>query len=69
MWTITAVPSRPSLSSAAWRVTVCAVSQLSVVKVRLPPVLTLMSESSLLPVLRATVTVTLALGSVFSLTV
>ena len=69
MWTKTAVPLRPSLSSAAWRVTVCAVSQLSVVKVRDEPVLTLMSLSWVPLVFLATVTVTPALGCVASFTV
>ena len=66
---MTAVPLRPSLSSAAWSVTVWAVLQLSVVKVRDEPVLTVMSESWVPVVLRATVTVTLALGCVASSTV
>ena len=65
---MTAVPLSPSWSSAAWRVTVWSESQFEVVKVRDDPVLTLMSESWLPVVLRATVTVTSALGFVVSLT-
>ena len=65
---MTAVPLSPSWSWAASRVTVWSVSQLEVEKVRVPPVLTLMSESCSLPVLRATVTVTSSEGLVASLT-
>ena len=65
---MTAVPLSPSWSSAAWRVTVWSELQFEVVKVRDDPVLTLMSESWLPVVLRATVTVTLALGLVASFT-
>ena len=69
VWEMAAVPSSPSSSSFASRVTVWAVSQLSVVNVSEPPVLTLRSESCVPVVLRATVTVTLADGLVASLTV
>ena len=64
----TAVPFSPSWSWAAWRVTVWSEFQLLVVKVSDDPVLTDRFVSWLLPLLRATVTVTLALGLVASLT-
>ena len=64
---MTAVPLSPSSSWAAWRVTVWSEFQFEVVKVRDEPVLTERSESCSLPDLRATVTVTLALGLVASL--
>ena len=63
-----AVPFSPSLSCAASRVTVWSVLQFVVVKVSESPVLTLMSASWSLPLLRATLTVTSALGLVASLT-
>ena len=53
---------------AASRVTVWSELQFEVVKVSEPPVLTLMSESWVPVVLRATVTVTSSLGLVVSLT-
>ena len=67
-WAMSAVPLSPSSSSLASRVTVWSVSQLSVVKVSEPPVLTLRSASWVPVVLRATVTVTLAVGLVASFT-
>ena len=66
---MSAVPASPSSSSFASSVTVCAVLQSVVVKVSVPPVFTLRSESCVPVVLRATVTVTLADGLVASLTV
>ena len=68
MWLKSAVPLSPSLSSAAWSVTVWLVFQFEVVKVSEPPVFTLRFASWLPEVLRATVTVTLAEGLVFSFT-
>ena len=65
---MSAVPSSPSSSSLASKVTVWSVSQLSVVNVSEPPVFTLRSASCVPVVLRATVTVTLAVGLVASLT-
>ena len=65
---MSAVPASPSASSLASSVTVWFVFQLSVVKVSEPPVLTLISESWVPVVLRAAVTVTLAVGLVASLT-
>ena len=66
VWEMAAVPSSPSSSSFASSVTVWSVSQLSVVNVSEAPVFTLMSESWVPVVLRATVTVTSAVGLVAS---